>query len=68
MSGMIYKTVDCLRNGELIASYPLSYAITIVPSVPPDLIEEAKASLIHEGVIKPPFDFSGMAFRIRDGW
>ena len=45
MSGMVTKIVECVRNGEVIASYPLSYGKTLGPSAPPStgaLIEEAK--------------------------
>jgi len=67
MSGIVRKIVDCLRDGKVIASYPLSYAVTIGPSTPPDLIKEAKESLIHQGLVKPPFDFTGIEFRVREG-
>jgi hypothetical protein len=62
----VKKIVDCLRGGQVIGSYPLTYVITDVPSDPPDLIKEARDSLILEGVIKPPFDFAGIEYRIRD--
>jgi hypothetical protein len=67
MSGTVTKIVDCLRNGEVIASYPLSYGITLGPSAQPDLIKEARESLVNQGLVKPPFDFTGIEFRIRDG-
>jgi hypothetical protein len=35
MSGMVTKIVECVRNGEVIASYPLSYGKTLGPSAPP---------------------------------
>jgi hypothetical protein len=66
MSGTVTKIVDCVRNGEVIASYRLGYGITLGPSTPPDLIGEAKENLINQGLIKPPFDFEGIKFRIRD--
>jgi len=67
MSGVVKKIVDCVRSGTVIASYPLSYAVTIGPLAPPDLIKEARESLIIQGLVKPPFDFTGIDFRIRDG-
>jgi hypothetical protein len=67
MSGMVRKIVDCLRDGKVIASYSLSYAVTLGPSAPPDLIKEAKENLIRQGLVNPPFDFTGIEFRIRDG-
>jgi hypothetical protein len=70
MSGMVTKIVECVRNGEVIASYPLSYGKTLGPSAPPStgaLIEEAKKNLINEGIVKPPFDFTEIEFKIWDG-
>ena len=70
MSGLVTKIVECVRNGEVIAAYPLSYGITLGRSSPPSsgaLIEEAKTNLINQGFVKPPFDFSGIEFKIRDG-
>ncbi len=61
------KIVDCVRNGEVIASYRLGCGITLGPSTPPDLIREAKESLINQGLVKPPFDFAGIEFKIRGG-
>ena len=66
MSGTVTKIVDCVRNGEVIASCPLSYGITLGPSAQPDLIKEAKESLINQGLVKPSFDFTGIEFKIRD--
>lgn len=66
MSGVVTKIVDCIRDGTVIASYPLSYGVTLGPSAPPDLIKEARESLIYQGLVKPPFDFSRISFRIRD--
>jgi hypothetical protein len=69
-SGMVTKIVDCIRGGQVIASYTFRYAITQGPSSPPSreaLIDEAKANLSNELIVKPPFDFSGIEFKIRDG-
>jgi hypothetical protein len=66
MVGTVTKIVDCLNGGKMIASY-LTYAILVVPSDPPDLIKEAKESFILQGIVKPPFYFTGIKFRIRDG-
>jgi hypothetical protein len=68
-NGVQMKTifVDCLRDQKIIASYPLSWGITIGPSSPPSrnqLIDEAKTNLVSERLAKPPFD--GIEFRIRD--
>ena len=68
MSSVVKKTVDCVRDGKVIASYRLSYGVTIGPSAPPDLIKEARDTLINQGLVKPPFDFTGISFKIRDGW
>lgn len=57
MSGMVTKIVECVRNGEVIASYPLSYGKTMGPSAPPStgvLIQGAKQNLINEGFVKTP--------------
>ena len=46
-------------GGELIAAYPLSYAKTLAPSLPPtreSLIEEAKMNLSNERLARPPFE------------
>jgi hypothetical protein len=66
---VVTKIVDCLRSGEVIASYPLSYGITLGPSSPPSsgaLIEESKTNLINQRIVKPPFDFAEIEFKIRD--
>jgi hypothetical protein len=68
MSGVVKKIVDCIRNGKVIASYHLAYGITLGPSSPPDLIAAAKDNLINDGFVKPPFDFTGLEFRIRDDY
>jgi hypothetical protein len=68
--GTVTKTVDCQRGGKVIASYRLSYGITLGPSTPPDLIngaDGAKESLINDGFVKPPFDFTGWDFIVRNG-
>ena len=70
MSGLVMKVVDCVRNGEVIASYPLPSPITLGPSSPPstgELIEIAQRNLIDQGLVKPPFDFTGIEFKIRGG-
>ncbi len=61
------KIVDCIRNGQVIASYKLGYETTIGPSATPDLIATAKENLINEELVKPPFDWSGIDFKIRSG-
>ncbi len=33
MSNIVMKVVDCFQDGKLIASYPLSYGVTLVPPV-----------------------------------
>jgi hypothetical protein len=67
MGSTVLKIVDCVRNGEVIKSYPLSYGKTMGPTSPPDLIKAAKENLIIEGLVKPPhFDFTGIEFKIRD--
>jgi len=66
MSGTVQKIVECIRDGKIIAAYKLGYGLTLGPSAPPDLIKEAKKSLIMEGHVKPPFDFSGISFRVLD--
>lgn len=51
MRGVVTKIVDCIRNGEVIASYTLSYGITLGLSAPPSrekLIEDAKRNLIEK--------------------
>jgi hypothetical protein len=67
--GTVTKIVDCMRGGKVIVSYSLSYGITLGPSSPPDLINGAagaKESLINDGWVKPPFDFTGWNFSVRD--
>ncbi|HEY5328288.1 MAG TPA: hypothetical protein VIJ79_00245 [Acidobacteriaceae bacterium] len=54
------------RWRKVFAAYPLAYGLTSGASAPPDLIQEAKESLIMEGHVKPPFDFSGITFRVLD--
>ena len=68
MTGTIRKIVECVRDsdGQVFASYPLSYRLTLGPSAPPDMIKEAKDCLISDGFVNPPFDFRGISFRIRD--
>ena len=58
--------MDCIRGGQVVASYPLAYGLTAAPPPPPDLIATARESLILEGHVKPPFDFTGFEFRIRN--
>ena len=66
MSGTVMKIVECIRNGKVFAAYPLAYGLTLGPSATPDLIREAKECLIREGHVKPPFDFTGISFRVLD--
>jgi len=67
MEDLIKKIVDCVIHGRTIASYPFGYAVTLGPSEPPDLIQEAKECLANDGLVRPPFDFSSVEFRFRDG-
>jgi hypothetical protein len=67
MNDLVTKVVYCLRDGAVIASYPLSSARTVRPSSPPSgetLIKEAKTNLSTEGKASPPFE--GITFEIRD--
>jgi len=66
MSGTVRKVVECIRDGKVFAAYPLAYALTQKPTAPPDLIQEAKENLLREGHVAPPFDFSGISFRVID--
>jgi hypothetical protein len=59
MSDLVTVIVNCRRGGELIATYPLSYAKTLGPSLPPtpeSLIEEAKMNLSNQRLARPPFE------------
>ena len=66
MNDLVTKIVDCVRDGEVIASYPFSWARTLGPSSPPpkELIDEAKSNLSIERKAAPPFE--GITFEIRD--
>jgi hypothetical protein len=67
MNDLVTKIVDCMRDGKVIASYPLSWARTRGPSPPPPrkkLIDEAKSNLSVERKAAPPFE--GITFEIRD--
>jgi hypothetical protein len=65
MSDLVTVTVNCRRDGKLIAAYPISYAVTLGPSAPPSresFIAEAKANLTNEGLARPPYE--GIQFEV----
>ena len=69
MADLVTKIVDCVRvrDQNIIASYPLSYALTLGPSSPPPrekLIADAKENLARQGLAYSPF--VGVIFVIRD--
>jgi hypothetical protein len=58
--------VDCVRDGQAIASYSFGYAETLGPSVPPShpsLVAEAKTNLTNQAIAYPPY--AGVEFRAR---
>jgi hypothetical protein len=66
MPGTVRKIVECIRDGKVIARYDLAYGLTLGPSGQPDLIKEAQETLKTDGTIKPPFDLTGISYRILD--
>jgi hypothetical protein len=66
MSGVKRVDVDCVRDGQIIASYDFGYGETLGPSARPDhrsLIEEAKSNLTSEDIAFPPY--AGIEFKVR---
>jgi hypothetical protein len=58
--------VDCVREGQVIASYDFGYGETIGPSARPDhpsLIAEAKSNLTSQRIAHPPY--AGIEFKVR---
>jgi hypothetical protein len=66
MSRTARKVVECIRDGKVIARYELAYGQTQGPSGQPDLIKEAQEMLKTDGTIKPPFNLTGITYRIRN--
>ena len=57
--------VDCIRDGNIIASYKFGYGNTVGPSALPaqhGLIDDAKSNLVLMGVAEPPF--TGITFKV----
>ena len=58
--------VDCVRDGQVIASYDFGVPEAQLPSMPPSnqsLISEAKTNLTNLGVAFPPY--VGIEFNVR---
>jgi hypothetical protein len=66
MSSVKQVFVNCLRDGQVIASYQFAYGETQGPSQPPNhqrLIAEAKTNLTTQGIAFPPY--AGVEFKVR---
>jgi hypothetical protein len=66
MSGLKRVFVDCVRDGQVIASYDFGYGETIGPSLLPghqSFIAEAKSNLTSEAIAYPPY--AGVEFKVR---
>lgn len=66
MSSLKQVFVECVRDGQVIASYSFGYAETLGPSMPPShqsLIAEAKTNLTNQAIAYPPY--AGIEFKIR---
>jgi hypothetical protein len=66
MSGLKRVFVDCVRDGQVVASYDFGYAETQGPSMPPNhqsLIAEAKTNLTNQAIAYPPY--AGIEFKVR---
>jgi hypothetical protein len=66
MSSVKQVRVDCVRDGQVIASYDFGYGETLGPSVPPShqaLVAGAKENLTSLGVAFPPY--AGIEFKVR---
>jgi hypothetical protein len=64
----VNATVECLRDGKMIASYPFLCPATAAHPAVPDravLIGEAKRNLAEQGIVRPPFNYEGIEFEIR---
>jgi hypothetical protein len=58
--------VDCVRDEQVIASYPFGYGETLGPSIPPSrqsLIAEAKTNLTNQAIAYPLY--TGIEFKVR---
>jgi hypothetical protein len=58
MSNLKQVFVDCVRDGQVIASYDFGYGETLGPSAPPShqaLVAGAKENLTSLGVAFPPY-------------
>jgi hypothetical protein len=66
MSSSKQVFVDCVRDGQVIASYDFGYAETLGPSMPPShqsLIAEAKSNLTSQAIAHPPY--AEIEFKVR---
>ena len=58
--------VDCLRDGDLIASHEYGWVSGALPSPAPDqqsLIDQSKTQLTNDRLAFPPYQ--GVTFRVR---
>lgn len=61
------KFIDCIREGKVIASYPVGIPIGLLPGAPVDmraLEDGAKTQLTNDGIAFPPWE--GITFGLRD--
>jgi hypothetical protein len=66
MSSVRKVYVDCVRGGQVIASYDFAYGETLGPSAPPShqqFVAGAKENLTSLGVAFPPY--AGIEFKVR---